>query len=77
MRDGVHHAHSGLIYGILYNLYNLSQAEALIPVGRQEVFDWLAEVKQALESDDREGALANLKALMEKFESRESPPDVE
>jgi hypothetical protein len=66
-----------LIYGILYNLYNLSQAEALIPVGRQEVFDWLAEVKQALESDDREGALANLKALMEKFESRESPPDVE
>src|SRR5262252_8128499 len=68
MRDGDHHAHSGLIHSVLYNLYNLTQAEALVPAGRREVFDWLAEVKQQLEAGDPQGALANLKSLMEKFE---------
>jgi hypothetical protein len=77
MRDGEHHAHNGLIYGVLYNLYNLTQAEALIPDGRQGVYDWLAQLKECIESDDREGALATLKSLMEKFESNESPPDYE
>ena len=77
MQDGEHHAHNGLIYRVLYNLYNLMQAEALVPTARQDVFNWLAEVKECLESDDRDGALATLKQLMEKFESSESPPDVE
>jgi hypothetical protein len=77
MQDEKHHSHSGLIHSVLYNLYNLLQAEALVPYGRQGVFDWLNEVKECLESDDREGALATLKALIEKFESHESPPGVE
>jgi hypothetical protein len=77
IQDGQHHAHSGLIHNVLYNLYNLLQAEALVPYGRQGVFDWLNEVKECLESDDREGALATLKALIEKFESHDSPPDIE
>ena len=39
------------------------------------MFDTLKEVKECLESDDREGALATLKGLIEKFEANESPPD--
>ncbi len=74
MQERQHHAHSGLIYGILYNLYNLMQAERLVPYGRHDVFDSLKEVTQCLEADDREGALATLKGLLEKFEGHESPP---
>jgi len=37
----------------------------------------IALFQECLESDDREGALATLKALMEKCESHESPPDCE
>ena len=74
-RDRVHHSHSGLIFGVLYNLYNLMQAERLVPYGRQGVFDRLKEAKECLESDDREGALATLNGLIENFESNERPPD--
>ncbi len=77
MQDREHHSHNGLIYGVLYNLYNLMQAERLIPDGRQDVFDSLTEVKECLEADDRDGALATLKGLIEKFEANESPPDFE
>jgi hypothetical protein len=77
MQDREHHSHNGLIYGVLYNLYNLTQAEALVPDSRQGIFDWLTQLKECIESDDREGALATLKSLMEKFESSESPPDFE
>src|SRR5438445_3516889 len=35
IQDQAHHSHSGLIYGVLYNLYNLMQAERLVPFGRQ------------------------------------------
>lgn len=74
-QDRAHHSHSGLIYSVLYNLYNLMQAERLVPYGRQGVFDRLKEAKECLESDDREGALSTLNGLIESFESNERPPD--
>jgi hypothetical protein len=70
MQDGEHHSHTGLIHSVLYNLYNLYQAEALIPDGRQEVFGWLNQLKECLDDNDPEGA-----CLMAKFGAHESPPD--
>lgn len=77
LREREHDVHSGLMFDALYHLYNWLQVEALVPYGRQEVFDELKEACECLEKDDKEGALGTLKALMERFEGHISPPDVE
>jgi len=77
MREGVHERHAGIDFDLRYHLYNWLQAEALVPYGRQDVFEELAEIKDCLSRDDKESAAAIVEALIERFEANVSPPDVE
>jgi len=77
IREGIHERHAGLSFDLQYHLYNWLQAEALVPYGRQDVFDELAEIKDCLSRNDKESAAAILDSLIERFETSVSPPDVE
>ena len=77
LRERKHDQHAGINFEIIYHLYNWLQAETLVPWGQQDVFDALQEIKACLQGDDREGAVANLESLMERFDSSVAPPDVE
>ena len=77
LREDKHDQHSGINFDVVYHLYNWLQAETLIPWGRQDVFDSLNDIKDCLRNDDKEGAIGNLEALLERFESSVSPPEVE
>ncbi len=77
LREGAHERHEGIDFDLRYHLYNWLQAEALVPYGRQDVFEDLAEMKECLLRDDKESVAAILKSLIERFEAHASPPDVD
>lgn len=77
IREGVHERHAGLDFDLRYHLYNWLQAEALVPYGRQDVFDELAEIRDCLKRNDKKSAAAILDSLIERFETSAHPPDVE
>jgi hypothetical protein len=77
LREAVHERHAGLDFDLRYHLYNWLQAEALAPYGQQDVLDEITEIKECLADNDKDGALAILDSLQERFEAHVSPPDVE
>lgn len=77
LREGTHERHAGIDFDLRYHLYNWLQAEALVPYGRQDVFEELTEIKDCLSRDDKESAAAILNSLIERFETTMRPPDVE
>lgn len=77
LREERHDTPSGFAHGIAYHLYNWSQAEALAPWSKQDVFDELKEVKECLQRDDKESALAMLEHLLEVFHASDLPPELE
>lgn len=77
LQAGVHDRHAGIDFDLRYHLYNWLQAEALVPYGRQDVFDDLAEIRDCLARDDKESAVAVLESLIKRFDASTSPPDVE
>ena len=77
LRETRHEQHHGIMFDILYHLYNWQQVESLIPYGREDVFVDLKSVKKCLEGGDKEGALKTLEELMERFRAGTSPPQIE
>ena len=70
----------GLDYGAtwhaIYHLYNWTQFEALLPIGRAGVLERLADIKFFLSESDTVAAAGVVKQLEELFRGNVSPPVV-
>jgi hypothetical protein len=76
-RDTGHYLLYGEVFHILYHLYNYLQIEAILPVGKKGLLELLAEVKELIGEDDKEGAMSSLEEINSLLESCESPPRIE
>jgi hypothetical protein len=68
---------SGDTFHVLYHLYNWLQLQALMPEGRQDLVDIVAELKQAIEEDDLDFVKHVIGSLDEVVNAGRQPPQIE
>jgi len=66
--------HWGVISDSLYHLYNWLQVQALLPWGKQAVWEELEEVQELIKADDKDGAMGTLKRLMDQIDGSAREP---
>ncbi len=77
LRDPDPYFSAGMAVDLLYHLYNFIQFGVLVPRGVPDLLDVVSEIRQAIESGEREDALANLEELRTKLEACQCQPDFE
>ena len=74
LRDPSHRMHLGITSEVLYHIYNWLQFRELLPDGRRNVLELLAELKQFVAEDDRAAIVATAVELEDALEgSRDYP----
>lgn len=74
LRDPSHRMHLGITSEVLYHVYNWLQFRELLPDGRRNVLELLAELKQFVAENDRAAIVATATEIEDAFEgSRDSP----
>jgi len=76
LRDPDPYFSAGMAVDLLYHLYNFIQFGVLVPRGVPDLLEVVAEVRQAIESGEKEDALANLEELRTKLAACQGQPDV-
>jgi hypothetical protein len=66
----------GLTWHVVYHLYNWQQFEALLPIGREGIFEQLQDLRVFLKEGDPEAAQKVLKRLEEMFAGDARPPSI-
>ena len=78
LRDPAQHRlHLGVAWELLYHVYNWTQFRELLPEGKQNVLDLLAELKQFVAEDDREAILRTAEQLEEALGGQLDAPQFE
>ena len=67
----------GVVSDALFHLYNWLQVKALLPWGKQAVWEELEELRVLIKADDKEGAMGTLQRLMDQIEGGASAPKME
>lgn len=78
LRDPEHHRlHLGVTWELLYHVYNWTQFRELLPQGKQNVLELLAELKQFVAEDDRSAILQTAEQLEEALNGNLDAPRFE
>ena len=77
LRESDPELHWGVVSDALYHLYNWLQVEALLPWGKQAVWEELEELRELIKADDKDGAMGTLKRLMDQIGGSASEPRIE
>ena len=76
IREPRHEIHLGVVWELLYHVYNWFQFRELLPQGQQELLDLVAELRQAVEENDMEFVKATLESLEEVVGGTQNAPDI-
>ena len=75
LRDPAHRMHLGVTYEVLYHIYNWMQFRELLPDGRRNVLELLAELKKFVEEDDRKAIVATAQEIEDALNGSRNHPD--
>ena len=77
LRDPTHQLDYGVTSEVLYHIYNWLQFRELLPDGRTNLIELLAELKQFVTEDDREAIAATAAKIEEAIEGHRDYPQFE
>ncbi len=77
LRDPAHRMELGITYEVLYHIYNWMQFRELLPDGRKNVLELLAELKQFVAEDDRKAILSTAEELEDALSGSRDYPEFE
>ena len=72
-----HRLHLGVTWELLYHVYNWTQFRELLPQGKRNVVELLAELKQFVAEDDRAAIVRTAEQLEEAFHGSLDAPQFE
>ena len=76
IREPRHEIHQGVVWELLYHVYNWFQFRELLPHGQQDVLDLVAQLRQAVEENDMEFVKATLEDLEATLGGSQNAPDI-
>jgi len=75
LQDSKHTLNDGVVFHLIYHLYNWLQFKSIMPETNEDFMSKLADIEAAIEDDDKEAALDILEELKDKFNGSLNPPN--
>ena len=76
IREADHDLDMGVTWELLYHLYNWLQFRAVLPQGKQDLVDLVAELKEFTKDKDWDAVAKTVQELEDLVEGDRTPPDV-